>query len=187
MCWKKNKISGKENHFWLVSSSDFWGDPEDFHEKLTAFTLDADSRMPLGIREGLPYDREIRLGYIGVPPIAPQIFDLVEELGARFVYHETQRQFSMPVPADDLVGMYLNYTYPYTLHGRSIDIIRDCSTSPSDPMASPEHRRLKQQTMSRALITACKPYWWIDEFAPSIKTSPELIEKTRKKWAKLFS
>ncbi|MFC1870606.1 UbiD family decarboxylase domain-containing protein, partial [Chloroflexota bacterium] len=69
----------------------------------------------------------------------------------------------------------------------SIDIVRDCSTSPSDPISSPEHKRLKQQTMSRALITACKPYWWIDEFAPSIKTSPELLKKTREKWAKLFS
>ncbi|MFC1870099.1 UbiD family decarboxylase [Chloroflexota bacterium] len=68
----------------------------------------------------------------------------------------------------------------------SIDIVRDCWDSPWDPMFSPEHKRLKQQTMSRALITACKPFWWIDEFAPSIKTSPELLAKVKGKWAHIL-
>ncbi|MFC1869766.1 UbiD family decarboxylase [Chloroflexota bacterium] len=68
----------------------------------------------------------------------------------------------------------------------SIDIIRDCWNSPIDPMLSPENKRLKQETMSRALITACKPYWWIDKFAPSIKTSPELLQKVTEKWAHIL-
>jgi 4-hydroxy-3-polyprenylbenzoate decarboxylase len=68
----------------------------------------------------------------------------------------------------------------------SIDIIRDCWTSQSDPMYSPEHKRLKQTTMSRALITAVKPYWWYDQFSPSIKTSPELVNKVKAKWADLL-
>jgi 4-hydroxy-3-polyprenylbenzoate decarboxylase len=64
----------------------------------------------------------------------------------------------------------------------SIDIIRDCWTGPADPMFSPEHKRLNQQVMSRALIVACKPYWWKDKFPPSIKPSRELLERVSQKW-----
>lgn len=161
MCWEDNKVSGMENHFWLVSSSDFWGDPENFYEKLTGFLEDAGSREPLDLRGGLPYSREIRLGYLGVPPITPQVFNLVEEMGARVVYHEIQRQFSMPEPADDLVDMYLNYTYPYTLRGRSIDINRECGLRGIDGLVhyvqSFCHRNMENvifnKTLKRPVLT----------------------------------
>lgn len=126
MCWERNLVRGWENHYWLVSSSDFWGDPELFHRELSGFKSEVESREPLDRRENLPFGREIRLGYIGVPPIAPSIYDFVEDLGARFVFNETQRQFSMPDPSGNLVDMYLAYTYPYTLQGRSLDINREC-------------------------------------------------------------
>jgi benzoyl-CoA reductase/2-hydroxyglutaryl-CoA dehydratase subunit BcrC/BadD/HgdB len=43
------------------------------------------------------------------------------------VFHEFQRQFSMPAavaapPAADLVAQYLAYTYPYGIDGRIADI-----------------------------------------------------------------
>jgi len=68
----------------------------------------------------------------------------------------------------------------------SIDIIRDCWTSQSDPMYSPEHKRLKQTTMSRALITAVKPFWWYNQFPPSLKSREESVNKVRAKWADLL-
>jgi len=68
----------------------------------------------------------------------------------------------------------------------SIDIVRDCWDALGDPMLSPEQRRLNQQVMTRALIVACKPYWWKDEFKAAIKNSPELLEKVKKKWAHLL-
>jgi 4-hydroxy-3-polyprenylbenzoate decarboxylase len=68
----------------------------------------------------------------------------------------------------------------------SIDIIRDCWVTKSDPMLSPEDRRLNVQQMSRALILACKPYSWIDKFPASIKSSPELLKKIKEKWAHIL-
>lgn len=70
---------------------------------------------------------------------------------------------------------------------KAIDIIRDCWDSISDPLFSPENKRLKQEVTSRALINACKPYAWIDKFPPSIKTSPELLNKVKEKWAHILS
>lgn len=161
LCWKENIVSGEENHRWLVSSSDFWGDPESFHQRLAEFKDVAERRLPLDRRDGLPYGREIRLGYIGVPPIAPELFGFVEGLGARFVFHETQRQFSMPEQAEDLVEMYLAYTYPYTLQGRSLDINRECERRNIDGLVhyvqSFCHRNLENvvfnKTLGRPMLT----------------------------------
>ncbi len=132
-CWSGNRVSGAEAHLWLVSSSDFNGNPEEFTGNLVAFLEEAGAREPLDARAGLPYAREVRLGYVGVPPVSPGVFDLVESLGARFVFHEVQRQFAMPPdaapdesggfhPAGDLVEQYLHYTYPYTVLRRARDI-----------------------------------------------------------------
>lgn len=128
LCWEQNRLTGEEDHRWLVSSSDFEGDPEAFHSRLDAFIEEARARRPLDKRGTLHFAREVRLGYIGVPPIAPEIFGFAESLGARFVFHEVQRQFSMPagdggVP-QNLVEQYLAYTYPYSVRGRAQDINR---------------------------------------------------------------
>jgi hypothetical protein len=39
---------------------------------------------------------------------------------------------------------------------------------------------------SRALIDACKPFDWMDEFPEVAESSPEYIEAVRKKWRQLF-
>ncbi|MDD5448602.1 MAG: 2-hydroxyacyl-CoA dehydratase family protein [Actinomycetota bacterium] len=126
LCWKENKVSGLENHSWLVSSSDFWGEPLFYTRKLEKFIESVNFRDPMDRRSGLPFKREIRLGYVGVPPIDPEIFSFAESLGARFVFLEVQRQYSMPFPGASLVGMYLAYTYPYSVRGRCEDINREC-------------------------------------------------------------
>ena len=65
---------------------------------------------------------------------------------------------------------------------KSIDIVRDCWSSPLDPMITPEMRRQRDYSHSTALISACRPYPWIKEFPSTIKSSPELLEKVNKKW-----
>jgi UbiD family decarboxylase len=65
----------------------------------------------------------------------------------------------------------------------SIDFIRGCLGSQTDPYVSPMKRGMMDYTHSTALIMACKPYHWIKEFAPTIKTSADLLQKTRDKWA----
>ena len=68
----------------------------------------------------------------------------------------------------------------------SIDIIKGCWGSQTDPILSPVKRQIHDFTHSTAIILACKPYHWIEQFPPTIRTRPELLEKTRSKWAHLF-
>jgi benzoyl-CoA reductase/2-hydroxyglutaryl-CoA dehydratase subunit BcrC/BadD/HgdB len=115
LTYVQDVVSGWENHYYLVSSSDFNSDPDAFEQDLDAFLEQAGGRDPRG--------EEIRLGYLGVPPILGQLYETVESLGGRIVFNETQRQFSMPYRDDDLVDVYLKYTYPYDIGGRLEDIM----------------------------------------------------------------
>ncbi len=114
LTYLENCVSGLENHQFLVSSSDFGGDTETFQRELEGFIRRAEGRGP--------FREEIRLGYLGVPPIFSGFYELIESLDARVVYNEVQRQFSMPDRKTDIVDQYLTYTYPYAVEGRLSDI-----------------------------------------------------------------
>lgn len=114
LTYQENLVTGFENHLYLVSSSDFNSDVGKYGEELDRFLEEAVKRRPR--------TQEIRLGFLGVPPIFSGLYDLIESLGARVVFNETQRQFSMPESGGDLVGQYLAYTYPYDAEGRIQDI-----------------------------------------------------------------
>lgn len=154
-CWEENILTGEEAHRWLVSSSDFGGDPWEFHDSLAAFLRSARGRKPLDTRGGMPFAREVRLGYMGVPPMEPGLFPLVESAGARFVFHEVQRQYSMPERAGDLAGQYLAYSYPYSLSGRALDINAQSSLRRLDGIVhyvqSFCHRNMEDVIFSRLL------------------------------------
>lgn len=155
MCWHESTVTGLENHLWLVGSSDFGGDPGRYNEELARFIEEARRRERLDGRKGIPFSREVRLGYLGVPPITPEILSRVEQLGARFVFHEVARQFSMPDPARDIIEQYLDYTYPYTLHARSEDINRESERRNLDGLVhyvqSFCHRNMEDVVFTRAL------------------------------------
>ena len=69
----------------------------------------------------------------------------------------------------------------------SIDILRGWWSSPGpDVLLSPEKRKRRQYEHSLAVITACKPFYWIKDFPPSSKVAPEMEKKLKEKWAKLF-
>lgn len=108
------KVSGKENHLWLVNASDFQGNPDRFERDLDEFLYQAKQREPLPTR--------LRLGYLGVPPIFRDIYDNISDLGGEVIFNEVQRQFAMPYLKDDIVEQYLAYTYPYTALERLADI-----------------------------------------------------------------
>jgi benzoyl-CoA reductase/2-hydroxyglutaryl-CoA dehydratase subunit BcrC/BadD/HgdB len=116
MTHRTHQVTGSENHVFLVSSSDFGGDPDRFEGDLDQFLKEA-SRRP-------PRPPDVRLGYVGVPPIFNGFYEFIESLGAQVVFNEVQRQFSMPFGEGDLVEQYLLYTYPYTINGRIRDIQR---------------------------------------------------------------
>ncbi len=114
LTWRERVVSGTENHMFLVSASDFCGDVSQFEIKVDEFLVEAKKRRPL------PGD--VRLGYIGVPPIWGGLHDFLESQGAGVVFNETQRQFSMCSTDGDLVDQYAAYTYPYGVFARLEDI-----------------------------------------------------------------
>ncbi|MBN2123881.1 MAG: 2-hydroxyacyl-CoA dehydratase [Deltaproteobacteria bacterium] len=115
LTFRENRISGYENHLFLVNSSDFNGDPDLYEEELDRFIQEA--------RQRKPREEGIRLGYLGVPSAFSGLYETIESLGARVVFNETQRQFSMPYKTRDIVEQYLRYTYPYEIEGRIRDVL----------------------------------------------------------------
>lgn len=107
LTYETNQVSGFENHLMLVSFSDFNGNPDVFEEQLKSFIEEAKAREPRR--------NELRLAYVGVPPMLGDLYDFTESHGARVVYNEVQREFSMPRhgSASDWVDQYLDYSYPY--------------------------------------------------------------------------
>jgi benzoyl-CoA reductase/2-hydroxyglutaryl-CoA dehydratase subunit BcrC/BadD/HgdB len=116
LTWKDNRISGKENHQWLVAASDFNGDINKYQVELKTLFETRYRRTPYP-------DSEIRLAYIGVPAVfAGELYRYIEKHGARVVFNEVQRQFAMPEPGTSLAEQYTNYTYPYSIQERITDI-----------------------------------------------------------------
>ena len=113
MTWRDDLVKGGENHLWLVRASDMLGDYGNYHTMAQAFIAGTAGRKKT---EG------VRIGYIGVPPILLDIYEFIESVGGHVVYNETQRQFSLPFETDDIVGRYLQYTYPYGVFARLEDI-----------------------------------------------------------------
>ncbi len=97
--WKERLVSGLENHYWLVNSSDFMGNPDRYESELDAFLTQAKKRDPLPAK--------LRLAYLGVPPIYKNIYETIIELGGDVLFNEVQRQFSMPYLLPDIVSQYL--------------------------------------------------------------------------------
>lgn len=118
LTWQEGKVSGLENHLWLVSTSDFCADPDAYAQQADKFVSEAAAREPIPHR--------VRLGFVGVPPIVPELYDCVESTGGLVVYNETQRQFAMPEAAGSLAEQYSRYTYPYGIFARVEDINREC-------------------------------------------------------------
>ncbi|MDP2173746.1 MAG: 2-hydroxyacyl-CoA dehydratase family protein [Candidatus Cloacimonadaceae bacterium] len=126
--WREGIVSGKENHFWLVNSSDFNGDPDRFEEELDAFMREAALRDPLKLK--------LRVAYLGVPPIYQNLYDTISDLGSGVVFNEVQRQFSMPHLLPDIVDQYIAYTYSYSVFARLKDIIPELKKRKIDVVIS---------------------------------------------------
>ncbi len=114
LTWETGQVRGSENFHYLIASSDFESDLDAYEQKVGAFLKEVQGRPPGNSR--------VRLGFAGIPPIFPDLWEYLEDLGAAVVFHEFPRQFSMPYPDLDLVDQYLRYTYPYDIFGRLADL-----------------------------------------------------------------
>ena len=119
LTWQEGKVSGLENHLWLVSTSDFGADADAWHAAARSFLAQAVERKPL--------KQCVRLAFVGVPPIMPGLYEHLAASGGRVVFNETQRQFSMPGPQGTLAEQYTRYTYPYGIFARVEDVRAECA------------------------------------------------------------
>jgi 4-hydroxy-3-polyprenylbenzoate decarboxylase len=69
----------------------------------------------------------------------------------------------------------------------SIDIVHQTAAPYLDPRIPPEKRAAGDYLMSRAIIDACRPYRWRDQFPRPVGTSPELQAQILRDWPQLFS
>ena len=116
LTWQDGVVSGWENHYWLVSASDF---NQDYHKYFNEL-----QRLLATCLERPPYSKDmLKIAYIGVPSIYGQdLYHFLERDGARVVLNEVQRQFAMPELESSLAEQYSNYTYPYSTYKRLKDI-----------------------------------------------------------------
>jgi benzoyl-CoA reductase/2-hydroxyglutaryl-CoA dehydratase subunit BcrC/BadD/HgdB len=117
LTWQEGLVTGFENHYYQVSCSDMRGNPGAFESEIDEFAAAVRTRKPL--------EPDLRLGFIGIPPIIGGIYEFVESHGGHVVFNELQRQFSMPHGCDDILDQYLAYTYPYHIKYRLVDIKRE--------------------------------------------------------------
>jgi benzoyl-CoA reductase/2-hydroxyglutaryl-CoA dehydratase subunit BcrC/BadD/HgdB len=147
LSWQECRVHGIENHLWMVSASDFCAEPRAYADEATALVSTAASRGPL--------DDGLRLGLCGVPPIVPDLYDFVEDMGALVIYNETQRQFVMPTPCDSLAEQYACYTYPYGVFARLEDIRAECERRRLDGLVhyvqSFCHRRIEDRIIRQSI------------------------------------
>ncbi len=68
----------------------------------------------------------------------------------------------------------------------SIQFIEGSWDSPADPRIPPEKRASKDYSHSVAVIDACKPWRWRDQFPPTNAPSAETIRKAREKFGWLL-
>ncbi len=63
-----------------------------------------------------------------------------------------------------------------------IEIVRRSWSGPLDPVIPRE----KKGHNSRAIIDACRPYEWRDQFPPVAESSPEVRRAAEAKWGKIL-
>ncbi|MBI2954085.1 MAG: UbiD family decarboxylase [Chloroflexi bacterium] len=66
----------------------------------------------------------------------------------------------------------------------NIDVLKGCWGTPLDTMLPPGKRANKDFSHSQGIIVACRPFYWMNEFPPTVKGSPELMKATKEKWGK---
>lgn len=148
LTWREGKVTGTENHIWLINSSDMQGNWKVFEKSLDGF-LDRAGR-----RRTSP--RRPRLGFVGIPPVVDDLHEVLESRGAAVVYNEFQRQFSMPGKHGSLVEQYLSYTYPYGTSERIKDIANEAARRKLDGVVHYVQSFCFRQLADRAVRNALR-------------------------------
>lgn len=87
-----------------------------------------------------------------------------------------------PSNAEEVLWAIATRSDPIT----SFEIQTDCVSSLLDPTIPPARKKTRGLTSSRALIIACRPWEWKDQFPPVNRGSDALRTRTLEKWSALF-
>jgi 4-hydroxy-3-polyprenylbenzoate decarboxylase len=68
-----------------------------------------------------------------------------------------------------------------------IDIVRRCWSGRTVPLRSPEKKQTGNVEQSMAIILACKPFYWIKDFPPSVESSPQQRDKVLRRFPDAFA
>ena len=79
---------------------------------------------------------------------------------------------------EELIWAMLTRSDPAT----SIDIITNAWSTHLDPRIPPWEKEKGNLTNSRAIIDACRPFHWKDDFPPVNAPPPEMAREAREKW-----
>ncbi len=82
---------------------------------------------------------------------------------------------------EELIWAMITRSDPAT----SIDIIHNCWSTHLDPRIPPEEKAKGNLTNSRAIIDACRPYHWKDDFPAVNSPPPEIMREAIEKWGYL--
>jgi len=114
LCWEEGRVSGVEQQRFLAGCSDMRGNPDSFEREIDGFLARARKRSAR--------KESLRLALIGAPPLASNLLQTLEELNGRVVFNEFPLQATFPQPGDSLVEQYLQYTIPYDISTRLVEI-----------------------------------------------------------------
>jgi UbiD family decarboxylase len=68
----------------------------------------------------------------------------------------------------------------------SLDVCRRIWSYKIDPRLPKQKKEVGDYTGSVAIIDACRPYHWIDDFPSTTQISEDLLKKTQAKWGRFF-
>lgn len=109
--WQDGTMSGNDLFLSLLACSDMLGDPDACRQQLQKQISQTEARPAPAPR--------VRLGCVGVPTIFSDLWQVLDGLGARVVYHETPQEFSrIGGIGMDLLESYLDFSYPYDVFSR---------------------------------------------------------------------
>jgi UbiD family decarboxylase len=107
-------------------------------------------------------------------------------LGSTYGYH---RRFVIivdddidPSNIDDVLWALSTRCDPAT----AINVITEAWSTPLDPRITPDARAQRNFTNSVAVINACRPYHWKDQYAKTCYFSEEVRKKTYEKWKEVL-
>ena len=87
-----------------------------------------------------------------------------------------------PFNLDDVMWALATRCDPET----SLDVCRRIWSYKIDPRLPKNKKEVGDYTGAVAIIDACRPYHWIDEFPRTTKIDEELLKATEEKWGKYF-